>query len=196
MYPDLKAGTRDRGAPLMARCWKAGRAAAHAPLEHNPAECTHNTPRRGRRTIYVGRRGASAPTVERRSNDSGGRAPSAASSGARFPRGAGRDRSPRAARPVTGARGAARRWRHCACPQQHQWRRGRRRLPQSSREAELCSSSLPSMAAWRSMGGADRPADRTLGASRAGNAVKVRERGGVVCLSRYLSSDEYSNVVS
>jgi hypothetical protein len=73
---------------------------------------------------------------------------------------------------------------------------GRRRLPQSSREAELCSSSRPSMAAWPLYGGADRPVGRTLGASGAGNAVKVRKRGGVVCLSRYLSSDEYSNVVS
>jgi hypothetical protein len=38
MPPDLKAETRDHGAPLMARCWKAGRAAAHMPLEHNPTE--------------------------------------------------------------------------------------------------------------------------------------------------------------
>ena len=32
--------------------------------------------------------------------------------------------------------------------------------------------------------------------SPPGNALKVRKRGRVVCLSRYLSSDEYSNVVS
>jgi hypothetical protein len=54
----------------------------------------------------------------------------------------------------------------------------------------------PSMAAMALDGAADRGRIGHFGASGPGKAVKVRKHGGMVCLSRHLSSDEYSNVVS